>query len=220
MNIFRFKKIFIFVAVVLTVSFAFAQDSASDYRAAAERGDKVAQYELSRCYSNGKGVEKDDTQAVFWVRKSALQGHSRAQSVLGVHYYYGTGVEQDKKEAMYWFARAERNEDGSFVGTFLTSANKTYMETLKKEGFTPPPPPVYVTQNCTACNGTGKVTCSTCNGQGKIKVMDGYTIKGGFGVPDMHMPATYSPCWSCMSTTKVNCSTCKGSGKVQVLQTN
>jgi len=210
MNILRSKKVFIFAAVILIAGFAFAQDSASDYRTAAERGDKVAQYELSRCYSNGKGVEKDDTQAAFWVHKSAVQGHSRAQSVLGVHYYFGTGIEQDKNKAMYWFERAEKNEDGSFTGTFLTSANKTYMETLKKDGFSSSRANF---PSCSICKGTGKVACSTCNGQGKIKVMDGYTIKGGFGVPDMYMPATYGICVTCMSTGKVNCSACNGSGK-------
>jgi TPR repeat protein len=34
-------------------------------------------------YANGKGVLKDDKQAVYWYQKAANQGQAKAQSNLG-----------------------------------------------------------------------------------------------------------------------------------------
>ena len=75
---------------------------ASDYRAAAERGDKVAQYNLGICYY----VAYDYKQAVYWYTKAANQGHAEAQFNLGVCYDNGEGVAQDKKQAVYWYTKA------------------------------------------------------------------------------------------------------------------
>jgi TPR repeat protein len=83
----------------------FAQ-TASDYRAAAERGDKVAQYNLGVCYANGYGVSKDDAQAVNWYRKAAEQGDAMAQSNLGVCYANGYGVSKDYTQAVNWYRKA------------------------------------------------------------------------------------------------------------------
>ena len=41
---------------------------------------------LGRMYANGRGVEQDDEQAVFWYRKAAEQGHASAQFNLGWMY--------------------------------------------------------------------------------------------------------------------------------------
>jgi hypothetical protein len=40
-------------------------------------------------YASGRGIAKDDTQAVYWFRKAAEQGHAKAQYNLGLMYDYG-----------------------------------------------------------------------------------------------------------------------------------
>ncbi len=73
---------------------------------ASEPSDAKGQYALGDCYHEGKGVVKDDTEAVKWYRKAAEQGYAQAQYNLGYCYYGGTGVTEDKTEATKWFQRA------------------------------------------------------------------------------------------------------------------
>lgn len=80
--------------------------NASDHRAAAERGDKTAQYNLGVCYTNGWGVTQDHKQSVHWYTKAANQGLAEAQHNLGVCYYKGDGVTKDYKQAVYWYTKA------------------------------------------------------------------------------------------------------------------
>ena len=44
----------------------------------AEQGDPVAQHALGWMYANGKGVEKNLTEAMKWYRKAAEQGNENA----------------------------------------------------------------------------------------------------------------------------------------------
>ncbi len=41
----------------------------------AEQGNVSAQFNLADMYSNGRGIAKDDQQAVMWYRKAAEQGN-------------------------------------------------------------------------------------------------------------------------------------------------
>ncbi|MDO5297564.1 MAG: hypothetical protein Q4F00_13225 [bacterium] len=50
----------------------------NNYRKWAVQGDAYAQKNLGDCYIQGKGVEKDQQQAVYWYRKAAEQGHADA----------------------------------------------------------------------------------------------------------------------------------------------
>jgi TPR repeat protein len=52
-------------------------------RTEAARGNKRAQYQLGLCYTDGKGVEKDETIGAKWHRIAADQGYPRAQCFLG-----------------------------------------------------------------------------------------------------------------------------------------
>src|SRR5215467_344385 len=72
-------------------------------RAAAEKGDPKAQYDLARCYERGTGVEKDYAKGAEWASKSANQGYSNAQSLLGSYYGRGLGVRNDPQEAVKWY---------------------------------------------------------------------------------------------------------------------
>ena len=57
-------------------------------------------------YDEGRGVAKDDAEAVKWYRKAAEQGYASAQHNLGVCYADGEGVEKDEDEAVKWLRRA------------------------------------------------------------------------------------------------------------------
>ncbi|MCL2725942.1 MAG: SEL1-like repeat protein [Polyangiaceae bacterium] len=52
------------------------------WRKAAEQGDAEAQAALGFMYSEGRGVAKDEAEAVKWWRKAAEQGYEEAQSAL------------------------------------------------------------------------------------------------------------------------------------------
>ena len=56
------------------------------YRLAAEQGDASAQYNLGVMYAKGRGVLKDEAEAVRWYRLAAEQGDAYAQNNLGVMY--------------------------------------------------------------------------------------------------------------------------------------
>lgn len=89
-----------------------AEVTALKYRKAAERGEADAQYWLGNCYAGGKGVEKNDAEAVKWYRKAAEQGHAGAQGSLGMCYANGDGVETNKAEAVKWCRKAAEQGEG------------------------------------------------------------------------------------------------------------
>ena len=60
-------------------------------------------------YATGRGVEKDEKEAVKWYTKAAEQNDSSAQNNLGVMYSKGQGVTQDYIQAHKWFNIAGMN---------------------------------------------------------------------------------------------------------------
>ena len=64
-------------------------------------------------YDNGRGVEQDDEQAVFWYRKAAEQGDATAQCYLGCDVRSGHGVEQDDEQAVFWYRKAAEQGDAN-----------------------------------------------------------------------------------------------------------
>lgn len=81
-------------------------------------GDTVAILEVARRYAKGKGVKRNDVEAMMWYGKVARQGNpeaanwfrdlaekgsAQAQYNLGVCYENGEGVEKDTSEAMKWY---------------------------------------------------------------------------------------------------------------------
>lgn len=75
----------------------------------ADKGSADAQYFLGKAYANGKGVKKDQKQAVEWYRKAAENGHAEAQNNLGAAYANGNGVAKSDEEAAYWWQIAADN---------------------------------------------------------------------------------------------------------------
>ena len=63
------------------------REGASLYMKLAEQGIVGAQEKLGYLYGKGKGVSKDETKALYWVRKAAEQGSTWAMAKVGVHYY-------------------------------------------------------------------------------------------------------------------------------------
>ena len=82
-------------------------------RKAAEQGDAEAQFNLGVCYYTGKGMERDESEAVKWFRKAAEQGYANAQYNLGSCYRTGIGTEPDQREAVKWYRKAA--EQGNAV---------------------------------------------------------------------------------------------------------
>ena len=74
--------------------------------ARAEQGDARAQYLVASYYATGRGVVKDEVQAVKWYRKAAVQGNAQAQYSLGFHYVRSLGVAGDDVEAAKWWRKA------------------------------------------------------------------------------------------------------------------
>ena len=60
-------------------------------------------------YENGRGVRRDDAEAVRWYRQAAERGDTEAQFNLGVMYYKGHGVRQDLALAQEWLGKACQN---------------------------------------------------------------------------------------------------------------
>ena len=93
---------------------------------AAEQGNAKYQLLLGGLYCCGRGVAKDDAEAVKWFRKAAEQGYAMAQSNLGVMYVNGEGVPQDNVVACMWWniAAAKGNEEAK-SNKGITSAEMT-----------------------------------------------------------------------------------------------
>ncbi len=95
-------------------------DAVEATRLAAEQGDAGAQYTLGVMYGNGRGVPRDQTEAVRWYRLAADQRDARAQYNLGFMYATGVGVPQDDVAAHMWFdlagARSSGDERDTYVG--------------------------------------------------------------------------------------------------------
>ena len=81
------------------------------FRIAAQQGDANAQFNLALCYSQGQGVEQDQSEAARWYRKAAEQGDAKAQYNLARCYEHGKGVEQDQAEAIRWYRAAAEQGD-------------------------------------------------------------------------------------------------------------
>ena len=62
-------------------------------------------------YSEGNGVQRDDSEALKWLRQAAEQGNTKAQRLLGGHYAVGRGVPLDDVYAYMWLNLAAAQGD-------------------------------------------------------------------------------------------------------------
>ena len=82
-----------------------------DWTRLAEQGDALAQSSLGFMYEKGRGVPKDDKEAVKWYNFAAEQGDASAQYNLGLMYKRGQGVLQDNVYAHMWWHIAASSGD-------------------------------------------------------------------------------------------------------------
>lgn len=103
----------------------------------AEHGDTWAQNHIGVCYSEGDGVEKNDTLALKWFRIAAENGNITGQLNLGECYYNGEGgLEVDYTQATKWFRKAA--ESGLGIAQYqlgLCYFNGNGVEQNKEEAF-------------------------------------------------------------------------------------
>ena len=77
-----------------------------EYIQKAKQGDADAQYQLGRCYCEGKGVDKNKGLAFVLFQKSVNQGYGEACVCLGCCLMNGYAVEKNKVEAVKWYREA------------------------------------------------------------------------------------------------------------------
>jgi uncharacterized protein len=95
-----------------------SEDAAVEYRQmveedrqAAEKGYDWAEVHLAWAYDTGKGVDRDQVEAVKWYRQAADKGNSAAQASLGRNYENGGVVPFDPVEAVKWYRLAAKQGD-------------------------------------------------------------------------------------------------------------
>lgn len=54
------------------------KEAAKWYRKAAEQGDADGQYGLGCCYAEGKGIQQNKQEAIYWLSKAAEQENEEA----------------------------------------------------------------------------------------------------------------------------------------------
>jgi TIR domain/Sel1 repeat len=77
-------------------------------KAAANRGDAASENALGIKYAEGlDGLQHDDTKAVEWYLKSALQGNASAETNVGDMYFFGRGgLSKSYSDALSWYLKA------------------------------------------------------------------------------------------------------------------
>ena len=79
--------------------------AARDYSMRAQRGERLAQFNLAMMMFRGEAAGDRDT-ALSWLRRAADQGLPQAQYNLGLIFENGTGVPRSQADATAWFRRA------------------------------------------------------------------------------------------------------------------
>ena len=74
--------------------------------AKASGGDVKAQFDLALCYRDGKGVAKDDAEAMRWAHRSADAGNADALDFVGSAYLRGAVVKRNPAIALAYFKAA------------------------------------------------------------------------------------------------------------------
>lgn len=91
---------------------------------AAQQGHAGAQHLLGTCYHNGRGVERDYSEALKWYQLAADQNNADAFGALGMLYHNGSGVPQDHAKAFEWYRKgAEAGSDDAVYGLGVLYAN-------------------------------------------------------------------------------------------------
>lgn len=81
---------------------------------AAESGNIKAQRELGYVLSGiYRDTDKNDTEAMKWFQRAAVQGDKDAQTRVGVHFAEGIGTKQNWQEAYFWLTVSSKTSSTS-----------------------------------------------------------------------------------------------------------
>ena len=86
------------------------QLAAGWFNLAALNDHEFAQYELAKCYLEGRGVEQCIGTASYWLEEAAKQGHGEAQVKIGKMLYWGDGIQANYDKAFKYLSAAWENE--------------------------------------------------------------------------------------------------------------
>ena len=113
------------------------------FRKAADQGLALAQSDLGDMYVEGRGVPRDDKQAVAWYRKAANQNYAPAQFYLGYMYLSGQGVPEDDQQTIDWFRKAadQGSRRRNCISAFCTRTVRAFRKTISKPSLGSAKPP-------------------------------------------------------------------------------
>jgi len=118
MNSLHSPHIAVFLVASLMCSAPLSADEPGEFqslRARAEGGDAAAQAVLAVRYRDGKGVAKDDAEAMRWARRAADAGNADAMDFVGFAYLRGAVVKRNPVVAFGYFqAAAEKSATAAF----------------------------------------------------------------------------------------------------------
>jgi hypothetical protein len=80
--------------------------AAQEFKVLAEQGNADAQCLLGTLYAKGRGMPKNNAEALRWYRAAAEQGNAKGQYYLAVIFDMGDGVPRDYAEALKWYRKA------------------------------------------------------------------------------------------------------------------
>jgi uncharacterized protein len=78
----------------------------AELQSLAATGDAKAQIELAVCLRDGKGITKDDAEAMLWAHKAADAGNADALDFVGFAYLRGAVVKRNPQIAIAYFKAA------------------------------------------------------------------------------------------------------------------
>ena len=91
----------------------------------AENGSDKGQLETALCYINGEGIEKNVTEGIQWLEKSADQGNCEAMGRLGIALVGGTiQISQENMQKGYDFLLKAAAKGDKVAKNFLDNFNK------------------------------------------------------------------------------------------------
>src|ERR1700721_3958368 len=82
------------------------QGAFREWKAAADKGQAEAQYDLGLLYAKGLGVQRDLQVAQQWYEAAAAQGNAQAEYSLGQMYAQGWGIPADQASTLRWMEMA------------------------------------------------------------------------------------------------------------------
>ena len=77
-----------------------------EWKAAADKGQPDAQYDLGLLYAKGLGVQRDLQVAQQWYEAAAAQGNAQAEYSLAQMYAQGWGIPTDQASTLRWMEMA------------------------------------------------------------------------------------------------------------------